>query len=259
MTPPSNTDEELRRLAEAATKGEWHVEGTTVWMPDVEYGMEPDCCGCFNRDGSCCGNAVPRQTEEWVQREIANADGADATFIAAANPSRVLGLLDRIKELEEENRKLACADMIWNMDDPERPYESIEELISEICDGETVERSYVDIQRAVSLPSQFITFNYKYDPETGDETLVYDTLHTEQVQACRAVGQFARKSVEKELRFAKALAKWPRNWFRRELDAADRFVRFARMVHVTIEIEKAKAALDARMEDKNAVWPRYRR
>lgn len=91
----------LKALAEAASQGDWEASGSVVWMPDVEYGMEPDCCGNFNRDGSCCGNAVPRQTEELVQREIANADGADAAFIAAANPKAVLELIAENERLRE--------------------------------------------------------------------------------------------------------------------------------------------------------------
>lgn len=97
---------ELKRAAEAATDGAWHSSGSTVWAEDVEYGIEPDCCGQFNRDGSCCGNAVPRQTEELVQREIASADGVDAHFIALANPETVLGLLS---ELDEARAQLAEA------------------------------------------------------------------------------------------------------------------------------------------------------
>ena len=122
MTTPHD---ELKRAAQAATQGEWEAEGTVVWVPEVEYRIEPDCCGQFNRDGSCCGNAIPRQTEELVQREIASADGADAQFIAAANPQTVLALLAELQALREENEQ--AAKLLQSFADQAKEWSDMEE------------------------------------------------------------------------------------------------------------------------------------
>lgn len=80
------TNEELRQLAEAATPGEWrftkdnddgiHVVHSYVWGPATHIG----------------GQSIP------------DVD-ADRKFIAAANPTKIKELLDKIEALENQNQK----------------------------------------------------------------------------------------------------------------------------------------------------------
>ena len=83
MTPEWSTEElrVLREKAEAATPGPWHSSsGPSVWGPEgVLIGNLP----------SYFGPEQPRWRE----------NHATAEFIAAADPSTVLALLDRIERL----------------------------------------------------------------------------------------------------------------------------------------------------------------
>ena len=65
----------LRELAEKATQGEWvyesHAIGAVTDNPDI-------------------------------LKQVASASGADAAYIAAANPQAIIELLDRVERLNAE-------------------------------------------------------------------------------------------------------------------------------------------------------------
>lgn len=80
------TNDELRRLAEAATPGPWVVTGLPAAYVYAQIENEDD-----NPDDV----------------EVAGVGRfQDALFIAAANPAAVLALLDRIAALEDESAVL---------------------------------------------------------------------------------------------------------------------------------------------------------
>jgi hypothetical protein len=70
---------ELRKLAEAATQGEWENNGTRVYLPQNLGGFD-----------------------------IRNAPNANvnAAYIAAVNPAAVISLLNQIQALQAENERL---------------------------------------------------------------------------------------------------------------------------------------------------------
>ena len=72
------TNEELRVLAEKATPGPWCSNESRVYFPNLKGGFDLRC--------------APR------------AD-ANAAYIAAASPDVVVGLLDRIAELEKDAKR----------------------------------------------------------------------------------------------------------------------------------------------------------
>ncbi|MFN7610550.1 MAG: ead/Ea22-like family protein, partial [bacterium] len=77
-----NDNSELRRLAEAATPGEWkstYVKGHAFDQVFVE-----------NVDLIC---------------DVYGRTSADAAYIAAANPARILALLDEVEALKRERDK----------------------------------------------------------------------------------------------------------------------------------------------------------
>jgi hypothetical protein len=91
MTPTSDTD--LRVLAEAATPGPWRHSGATVWAP-------------LNQDDPTdySGEAVafiPTLGDEF--------DADDAAWIAAADPTTILALIDRLQRVETALRDLVEA------------------------------------------------------------------------------------------------------------------------------------------------------
>ena len=72
------TNDELRRLAEAATPGEWFASG----KKEIGY--------ISKADDQSCGMLI----------SLADANThEDAAYIAAANPSRILALLDEVERL----------------------------------------------------------------------------------------------------------------------------------------------------------------
>lgn len=75
----------LRKLAEAATPGEWHVREGIDWNARVM-------------------DSVSVST---LQETIADTKtAADAAYIAAANPAAILDLLDRLDRAERTARSL---------------------------------------------------------------------------------------------------------------------------------------------------------
>ena len=86
---------DLRKLAEAATPGPW-VTTERAWPEQV------GCCPLVGR---------PYSIHRSDNNNVAAASTLeDAAFIAAASPTAVLALLDRIEELEAANR--ACEDAV---------------------------------------------------------------------------------------------------------------------------------------------------
>ena len=102
--------DELRKRAEAATKGPWRVEqGTTlVWGK-----CDPD-------DKTTYGMGVPvaetKPHQGWGSRRGLSIDDAEASahFIAAANPSVVLELIERVEMAEAEvvRWRVTCRDAV---------------------------------------------------------------------------------------------------------------------------------------------------
>ena len=77
----------LRRLAQAATKGPWVSQGRYIGTPrHMSYiGEVRDQCG------------------NWSDTEKSRSDAA---YIAAANPTTINELLDRLEEAEKEANKI---------------------------------------------------------------------------------------------------------------------------------------------------------
>lgn len=84
---------ELRKVAEAATPGPW-------WDKGNEYSAGAPHYGDF---GWCVPGCPAGETEDSAQGR------ADATYIATADPTTVLALLDRIAELEAKLEDLRQA------------------------------------------------------------------------------------------------------------------------------------------------------
>jgi hypothetical protein len=88
----SATDDELRRLAEAATPGPWHFGLKVVGRTDDAH---VDAWVCALGGGIC---------------EMSGMRGIEvnAAFIAAANPAAVLALLDRLRGAEARGMERAA-------------------------------------------------------------------------------------------------------------------------------------------------------
>ena len=101
----------LRAAAEAANHGPWEAESETVWQVDL--------------DGQ--PNMVATRAFE-----------PDAVFIAAANPTVVLALLDRVSELEAVVERVRVLAADWSGHSSEWIYETASELsqaVAEARDG----------------------------------------------------------------------------------------------------------------------------
>lgn len=79
--------EELERLAKAATPGPWKACGTVEQIGGDYKDIIPTSVSCM---AYCYGGSADR------------AEDKDLIFIAAANPSAVLSLIDRLKKAEAE-------------------------------------------------------------------------------------------------------------------------------------------------------------
>ena len=79
------TDEDLRRLAEAATPGEWRRFPTGGFAVVVDIPSEYTAI-------------VAKSDPQWG----INRDGANADYIAAANPETMKRLLDRVAKAEAD-------------------------------------------------------------------------------------------------------------------------------------------------------------
>lgn len=94
----------LKQLAEAATPGPWEVSGTgqqVLKEADVPYGNQRIC------ETNSMASHYPGKTSCW----------ANLSFIAAANPQAVLGLIARIEKLEAALTQMADFE---NPNEPER-------------------------------------------------------------------------------------------------------------------------------------------
>ena len=94
----TDQDEELRRLAEAATPGPWRYELDGPKSNDMRHAVLAEITdlwivACY-RSGT---------TPEDDSSEAADAEAeANARLIAAANPAAVLSLLDRLEVVERD-------------------------------------------------------------------------------------------------------------------------------------------------------------
>ncbi len=88
----SATDDELRRLAEAATPGPWHFGLKVVGRTDDAH---VDAWVCALGGGIC---------------EMSGMRGIEvnAAFIAAANPEAILALMDRLRDAEARGMERAA-------------------------------------------------------------------------------------------------------------------------------------------------------
>ena len=85
--------EELERLAKAATPGPWKACGTVEQIGGDYKDIIPTSVSCM---AYCYGGSADR------------AEDKDLIFIAAANPSAVISLIDRLKKAEAERDALAA-------------------------------------------------------------------------------------------------------------------------------------------------------
>lgn len=81
---------------------------------------------------------------------------------------KVLGLLDRIAGLEEENRKLKSPNMFWNADDPERCFGGPEELIESIWDYGGERGGIVEVQCAVTVENEFYAWRERDETKENE-------------------------------------------------------------------------------------------
>lgn len=93
------TETELRKLAEAATPGPWEATDGVVWIDT----REQVCCGRGYQE--CCGEPDVIGGQE----KVADTNASDAAFIAAANPTAVLALLDELTALRAKVKSQAEA------------------------------------------------------------------------------------------------------------------------------------------------------
>lgn len=91
--------EDLKRLAEEATSGPWEAADVSGWM--VLAGPLKENRPGLVRGGR--GTVVNVDDLDFDEDE----QGANARFIAAANPAAVLALLERVRRLEEALRTIA--------------------------------------------------------------------------------------------------------------------------------------------------------
>jgi hypothetical protein len=99
----TDTDK-LRALASAATPGPWHRGHQPDGRDAVEYFTEIYSYGTPGRVWLACVPVEGKDINDEAKFTAITGNGptseANASFIAAASPSVVLGLLDRIEELE---------------------------------------------------------------------------------------------------------------------------------------------------------------
>ena len=106
------THQDLKEAAMKATPGPWFNEGNTIWID----AREQVCCGRGGQE--CCGSPDIIGGQE----QIGEAGTADAHFIALANPTRVLALIEENERMratlkgcywywpEEDTSSDACSD-----------------------------------------------------------------------------------------------------------------------------------------------------
>ena len=80
-----------KEAAEKATLGPWFNEGNTIWID----AREQVCCGRGGQE--CCGYPDIIGGQE----QIGEAGTADAHFIALANPTRILALIEENERMRE--------------------------------------------------------------------------------------------------------------------------------------------------------------
>ena len=81
---------ELRKLAEAATPGPWNYYDDSLSTGRIEI-------------------VAPGKTVTRIYRSVPEEDGANAEFIAAANPQTIIALLDTIEAQAAEIERLKAS------------------------------------------------------------------------------------------------------------------------------------------------------
>lgn len=104
---------ELRRLAKAATPGEWRVQTGCSWRR----------IGTDNGDGDVLRPCThPHDGWPDIEAPVENLE-----YIAAANPKTILALLDEIDRLKAENEALRKDAERWRYARTILPYEVIQD------------------------------------------------------------------------------------------------------------------------------------
>ncbi|WNO05997.1 ead/Ea22-like family protein [Rhodoferax mekongensis] len=134
-------DQELRRLAEDATQGEWH------WDCDEVKG---DPFGRVRYQVITSGKTITKIYYSSYEGGPTNAKD-DAAYIAAANPAAILELLDRLEKAEKDAERL-----VWAMHNMSNPFGRHEFGFSQhvLEQGSTGDindcRTYIDAQMEAS-------------------------------------------------------------------------------------------------------------
>lgn len=85
------THADLKEAAEKATPGPWFNDGGIIWYDS----REQVCCGKGYQE--CCGQPDIKGGQE----QLGEASEKNAEFIALANPSRILSLIEENERLRE--------------------------------------------------------------------------------------------------------------------------------------------------------------
>jgi len=140
-----------------------------------------------------------------LQDDLGPAGGdpnANAVLIVQAVnnlPTLIAALEAAVERVGELEGRLSSATMFWSADNPERPYDSVEELVyDEIYDFSGQVEGCVDTQEAAFLPGRI----YKYHVNEDQREVVVKRLSPDQtagVMAARKIAEFARKALETKL------------------------------------------------------------
>lgn len=103
--------EELKRLADAATKGPWTTDGFRIYSPSEQV---PHADGSIPSVASAWPHESRFQCDAGRVLLKSGTDADNARFIAAANPAAVLALLQRLE------------DATWNSDHAQRDNQILE-------------------------------------------------------------------------------------------------------------------------------------
>ena|SRR5579872_1575855 len=111
-TSPRPTPEqlqELRKKAQAATKGNWGYYGSPMQPP-----FTPDAHGDVGIGSDSHTEPIAVALGIRVRGKCYHDAATNARYIAAANPQTVIGLLDYIEALERENAELMEIRKEWD-------------------------------------------------------------------------------------------------------------------------------------------------
>jgi len=107
----------------------------------------------------------------------------DAARTQLADQGAEMLLVRAQMDLLRSQNKRAEADMFWDYDDAERPYDSVEELIQEReYEGEGI----VEVQEAIQLPNAGYIYRIVNDPETDDAETIIERMSDDDYKHYRA-------------------------------------------------------------------------